>query len=193
MHFEVGMFLLEVCIHRTRGSAVTHCCIAIQHNSTLKGPRNRRKQIRDSERDRKRLKLSACLCFDKVSFYAGMSAFASIYTDAVCAVWVCICAQRHTFFRHHMLPVSAPNVCFEHGVFMGECNSAQPKVKLTDSVSLRSRLVFLIDRHNAKVQAPSLAPMLIQHSCIFMSSLGINQLNKGWGHWRAAFLMTMID
>lgn len=68
--------------------------------------------------------------------------------------------------------------------------SAQPKAKLTDSFPLWSPLVPLIDRHNAKVQALSLVPMLISFSCIFMSSLGFNQLNKGWDRWLGAALIT---
>ena len=71
--------------------------------------------------------------------------------------------------------------------------STQPKAELTDSFPLRSPLVFLIDRHNAKVQALSLVPMLIAGSCIFMSSLGINQLNKGWGRWLGAVFITDSD
>lgn len=59
--------------------------------------------------------------------------------------------------------------------------SSQPKAKLTDSFPLRSPLVLLIDRHNAKVQALSLVLMLITSSCICISSLGIKQLNKEWG------------
>lgn len=79
--------------------------------------------------------------------------------------------------------VSVRYVCFERTFFFffDVCvhASAQLKAELTDSFPLRSPLVFLIDRHNAKVQALSLVPMLITDSCIFMSSLGINQLNKG--------------
>lgn len=118
------------------------------------------------------------LCISVIVFVYmhAVSGPSGVYVDAVCAFClplpVCVC-------------VFVCYVCFERTffffLFFNVCAraSAQPKAKLTDSFPLRSPLVFLIDRHNAKVQALSLVPMLIAASCIFMSSLGINQLNKG--------------
>lgn len=73
------------------------------------------------------------------------------------------------------------------------CASTGDRAKLTDTFPLRSPSVFLIDRHKAEVQALSLVPMLMVESCIFMRSLGINPLNKGWGRWLVAVFITVPD
>lgn len=98
----------------------------------------------------------------------AVSGPSGVYVDALCAfsLPLSLCV---------MYALSVPFFFFD----VCARASTQPKAKLTDSFPLRSPLVFLIDRHNAKVQALSLVPMLIAASCIFMSSLGINQLNKG--------------
>lgn len=157
----------------------------------LKGP-EREGNKRESDKDAKPVCL--LVCSDEISFLCGQVCICR-FLQWCCVCCLCMHVCRGTLSSDiTMLRVSAPYVCFERVVFMCACDSAQPKVKLTDSFPLRSPLVFLIDRHNAKVQAPSLVPMLIVHSCIFMSSLGINQLNKGWGRWLGAvFIMTLID
>ena len=120
------------------------------------------------------LGLQVCVCGCCVCFLSA--------SPCVCVVCVvCYVCFECTFFFFFFF-----DVCVR-------CASTQPKAKLTDSFPLRSPLVFLIDRHNAKVQAPSLVPMLIAASCIFMSSLGINQLNKGWGRWLGAAFITDSD
>lgn len=99
---------------------------------------------------------------------------------------------RSTPLAHFCLMSVIVYVFFVHAV--SEASSrAQPKAELTDSFPPRSPLVFLIDRYNAKVQALSLVPMLIAASCIFMSSLGIKKLNKGWGRWLEAAFITNSD
>lgn len=116
-----------------------------------------------------------------------------------CLLFVCLrmCMKMHAFCRP-LCDVCAlcmlwAYLFFKLCVCVCVCASTQPKAELTDSFPLRSPLVFLIDRHNAKVQALSLVPMLIAGSCIFMSSLGINQLNKGWGRWLGAAFITDSD
>lgn len=108
--------------------------------------------------------------------------------------WELIDGDWETFvgFSEPFVGLDEVCVCMLWGFLFLMCvwASTEPKAELTDSFPLWGPSVFLIDRHNAEVQAPSLVPMLIAASCIFMSSLGIKQLNKGWGCWLGAAVIT---
>lgn len=104
--------------------------------------------------------VSVCICVCACMFSPAFCRL-SCWCVLLC---VCVCVM-------YALSVPVFDVCVRA--------SSQPKAELTDSFPPRSPLVFLIDRHNAEVQALSLVPMLIAASCIFMSSRGIKQLNKG--------------